>query len=763
MTFQKKPIAACIALFCLSAASHAGIPIQAGTYDDIKITNQEWTSTESNTITVKSGSLHYSGCKGSKCGLGIGPDSMIYLQNADAKLHVDGLLQFKGTVKQDANTPLKNFTISGEGEKWFGGNHPLEINAENFTITPTTDAKTVFHNTTVNVTDTMTFNSKEGYLFVGGNSVITADTFTSTGSSRVLKIGDSADRNVPMTGTLAVNHLNVDGMIRNLKDGTLKVAQDGTVGSIFNEGKIEATKANITVKGGEFANSGTYDGKEYIFANGLDKDLTPSERQTATMTVGSLTVKGNALNTEKSSLTVGQQITVDGQFTHEAAANLILTEGAKGQFDAIESHKDGVFKLNKATIAVANASKLGKVDAAGSKVTFGAGSSSIAEFTGDGKQIGFSDLKNNTGVKVDKQVGDVTLVVEGSSLNQYASAEEAAKAAGKNYASDQGKDTVGVEVLDDGVLNGLTGHFDAAGNLIIDSTSVNQPVETIANLAVLPMLTWRHEMNDLTKRMGELRDSPQGVGTWARLYGSEMEYGGQHVKQQNHSIQLGVDTAVTQDWKVGAAFSYTDGDSTYEAGSADNKAYSLAAYGTWFADNGLFVDLIAKYARMESDFTIRDYTGSFKNDAFSVSAETGWHFKLSDVAFVEPQAELSWGRVVGDNFAMGKDITVSQDDTDALIGRLGVRAGFYFPENRGTIYARASMLYDFEGEAATTARAGEASNTIRDDLGGAYYEFGLGANFKLTDSTYTYVDLERTNAGAVKENWRWNVGARIVW
>lgn len=403
------------------------------------------------------------------------------------------------------------------------------------------------------------------------------------------------------------------------------------------------------------------------------------------------------------------------------------------------------------------------MDAAGSKVTFGAGSSSIAEFTGDGKQIGFSALKNNTGVKVDKQVGDVTLVVEGSSLNQYASAEEAAKAAGKNYASDQGKDTVGVEVLDDGVLNGLTGHFDAAGNLIIDSTSVNQPVETIANLAVLPMLTWRHEMNDLTKRMGELRDRPQGVGTWARLYGSEMEYGGQHVKQQNHSIQLGVDTAVTQDWKVGAAFSYTDGDSTYEAGSADNKAYSLAAYGTWFADNGLFVDLIAKYARMESDFTIRDYTGSFKNDAFSVSAETGWHFKLSDVAFVEPQAELSWGRVVGDNFAMGKDITVSQDDTDALIGRLGVRAGFYFPENRGTIYARASMLYDFEGEAATTARAGEASNTIRDDLGGAYYEFGLGANFKLTDSTYTYVDLERTNAGAVKENWRWNVGARIVW
>lgn len=163
-----------------------------------------------------------------------------------------------------------------------------------------------------------------------------------------------------------------------MKDGTLKVGQDGTVGSIFNEGKIEADNADITVKGGQFANPGSYDGKAYIFANGLDKDLTPAEKETATMTVGSLTVKGNALNTEKSSLTVSQQITVDGQFTHEAAANLILTEGAKGQFDAIQSHEAGIFKLNKATIAVANASKLGKVDATGSKVTFGAGSSSIA-------------------------------------------------------------------------------------------------------------------------------------------------------------------------------------------------------------------------------------------------------------------------------------------------------------------------------------------------------------------------------------------------
>ena len=49
------------------------------------------------------------------------------------------------------------------------------------------------------------------------------------------------------------------------------------------------------------------------------------------------------------------------------------------------------------------------------------------------------------------------------------------------------------------------------------------------------------------------------------------------------------------------------------------------------------------------------------------------------------------------------------------------------------------------------------------DLGGAWVEYAVGANFNLTDNAYTYVDLERTSGGEVTENWRWNVGFRYVW
>lgn len=49
-----------------------------------------------------------------------------------------------------------------------------------------------------------------------------------------------------------------------------------------------------------------------------------------------------------------------------------------------------------------------------------------------------------------------------------------------------------------------------------------------------------------------------------------------------------------------------------------------------------------------------------------------------------------------------------------------------------------------------------------EDLGDTWVEFGIGANFNWTPNTYTYVDLERTNGGEVKENWRWNIGLRHV-
>lgn len=334
-------------------------------------------------------------------------------------------------------------------------------------------------------------------------------------------------------------------------------------------------------------------------------------------------------------------------------------------------------------------------------------------------------------------------------------------------STDADTSTVTAVVGEGEVKGAITQVFDTSGTAQGEAVEhANTKLTAFGSVAALSAFQWRHDMNDLTKRMGELRTSPEGVGSWVRLYGSEQEYGSQNLETRNTSIQVGSDLDVGAGWKVGAAFSYTDGSATYAQGDADSKSYGLGIYGTWMAENGQFVDLIAKYSRMSTDFALNGMTGDYDNNAYSVSAEVGWHLKLGEAAFIEPQAELTYGQVMGASFTTGNGVKVEQNDFDAFIGRIGVRTGFHFPDNQGLVYLRASVLHDFEGESSAVASLISDSSVrsdIKDDLGGTWCEFGLGANYNLTKNAYTYVDLEKTTGGEVKENWRWNVGMRYIW
>lgn len=321
-------------------------------------------------------------------------------------------------------------------------------------------------------------------------------------------------------------------------------------------------------------------------------------------------------------------------------------------------------------------------------------------------------------------------------------------------------------VAEGAVKGAITQTVNADGTTSTVVQEENTKLSAFRTVSSMGVMAWRHDMNDLNKRMGELRDSPEGIGSWVRFYGSEQEYGRQNMTSKSTSIQVGNDVDVGYGWKVGGAFTYTDGSSTYANGSSDNKAYGFAAYGSWLADNGLFVDMIGKYSRLSSDFDLSTMSSKAKNNAYSASVEAGWHLPFAGLAFIEPQAELTYGLVAGDDFTTSNGIRVDQKDTEALIGRIGLRTGFHFPENKGTVYVRASVLHDWKGESEFTASLvsdSSVKSTLKDDIGGTYYEYGVGANFNWTKNAYSYVDLEKQNGGDVKENWRWNVGFRYVW
>ena len=303
---------------------------------------------------------------------------------------------------------------------------------------------------------------------------------------------------------------------------------------------------------------------------------------------------------------------------------------------------------------------------------------------------------------------------------------------------------------------------DSDGNTGTATEDINKYNAGISEMASISLMTWRQENNDMNKRLGELRDSKGEHGAWARMARGESKYGSQNVKNQYNYYQVGYDEKLSTNpnWTVGVALTRTEGTSTFARGTGENKHTGFAVYGSYLNDNGSFIDLIAKYARMDNDYsTIGAGVGdaSYETNGYSLSAEYGKRFTKDNGFWIEPQVELTYGTVGSADYTTSKGARVHQDSVDSLVGRLGFSLGKDIKQ--GNVYVRASYLYDFDGETkATMSGAGTAS--FEQDLGGGWWEVGVGTNINLSDATHLYFDVEKTYGGNVATPWQWNAGVR---
>ena len=323
-------------------------------------------------------------------------------------------------------------------------------------------------------------------------------------------------------------------------------------------------------------------------------------------------------------------------------------------------------------------------------------------------------------------------------------------------------------VLEEGNLQGekvveLKFATDEAGNVtgleeaIVISESVNSKSDAVSDAGMTLKGHWRAHMNDMNKRMGELRMANGEHGVWTRMVRGESEYQG--AKMQYNQYQLGYDERLSVDkrWTVGAAVTFSEGDASYGSGSTDDKSTAFAIYGSKLNNDGTFVDLIARYAHLESDLDDRNYgTGDYSTNGMSVSAEFGKRIQQGNGLWIEPQVELTYGSVDSADVAFdGGAYKAHYDSMDSFIARAGFALGKDIKQ--GNVYARASYLYDFDGETETQFEGGKA---ISEDFGGGWWEVGVGANINLSKATYIYADIEKTFGGEVDTNWQWNLGVR---
>ncbi len=310
--------------------------------------------------------------------------------------------------------------------------------------------------------------------------------------------------------------------------------------------------------------------------------------------------------------------------------------------------------------------------------------------------------------------------------------------------------------VEEGLVNGaLT--IGSDGSVSMGKNHVMESALEIASITSLSLD--RILNNDIRKRMGDLRSVTGDTGVWMRWDGGRLK-GDSGLTNDFNTVQVGVDTLTAWDnVRVGLAGSFTYGDGDHKRGSSDMEGVAVAAYGVWMADNGMFADVIARLGSFNTDVKLAGYDGTIDSMVASLSGEFGWRFNLYERFYLEPQLELAYTYVDGDTFSLGS-ARYDVDNTDSLIGRAGVSAGWKLPGDRGDIYARASVVQQFLGDAKISGQNNGMMNVYEIDGEDTWFEYGIGTNVRLTEKASLWADVERTEGAQIDEEWRGTVGLR---
>lgn len=298
------------------------------------------------------------------------------------------------------------------------------------------------------------------------------------------------------------------------------------------------------------------------------------------------------------------------------------------------------------------------------------------------------------------------------------------------------------------------------------STTVKAANDQAAGMAVV----FRGTLNNVERRLGDLRQAKGRAGAWARYYHAkeEAQTGGRTTHISSISVQVGWDRDVDVNsgrMFYGYALGYTDGSMGLYRGGGDYTARTAAAYGSWLGKHGHFSDIIFKYGWLSNDYhsvdtSLTDASASFDAQAFSLSAEYGRRITGGRGFFVEPQVEFTLGRVGQETWQTSNAVTVHSDTINSVLGRAGVEFGQQV-KDAWNWYGRVSLVREFNAQTRVTASSSSlAPVTNTDDLQETYLEWSLGFNGRLSNRTNCYFEYMGTNGDKTKTCYQLNVGVR---
>lgn len=334
--------------------------------------------------------------------------------------------------------------------------------------------------------------------------------------------------------------------------------------------------------------------------------------------------------------------------------------------------------------------------------------------------------------------------------------------------------------LDDGGLWDVTPTIqrgntvkDAQGNIVGKDTEwyltklekkVNKDTIPLMKAADNSYALYRLDIDSLRKRMGDLRfrNMKDDSGIWARDFHGAYE--GQGTDSRYNGFQLGYDYAANEKSLYGFFAERTISNPKYSYGSSKDHGLSGGLYGTWFGDSGVYTDVVAKWGRNDTELHTRGGwpdSANYRTRSESLSVELGKTFTKDDGLFLEPEAQMVFGRLGSKDYTTSRGRTVHMGSYDSAIGRLGILLGKRVTEGDHPYdyYLKFSLLHEFGGErnfhlAAPDGETMDYSEDYRD----TWQEAGLGGTWHINGNTSIYADAERSFGGDWHKKWQWNLG-----
>ena len=569
---------------------------------------------------------------------------------------------------------------------------------------------------------------------------------------------------------------------------------------LTNKGSITA-KEKLTTK--SLHNSGSVSGKKLITPGGLTNgDISAGTNPDAMLNfvdidtryiintgkIEAQTIENDLNISNMGEMTINEKMTVEGVLKNDedaviTAKNIIIKQDSDASGSDTTSVNKGSMTVN-AKLELQNGANFSFENGIGTSVNInnlqGDGNNKLNIAAGTtGIQVGTANLINGNITVNDLTKDQITIGTNNSTGLQVTGTSNATKRFNSSDLAgsmQQLVDTVGIGTgnqLDSAlaqesdILPEITALVDDNGNVIINSIRTKGHVanEGITELANVAFMAWRAENYEMHQRMGELRSSNGEAGIWARMKRGESKYGDMDIKNQYSTYRLGYDKKVgDSNWYIGGAISRTEGKSSFATGSGENQSTGFTVYGTYVADDGQYVDLSAKYARLDNEFDVFgrsgiESTGDYRNNGYAFSAEYGKRIEAGNDFWIEPQVQLTYGHLSGANYTTSRGVRVTQDAMDSVVGRLGFAAGKDI--GAGNVYVKASYLYDFDGDTNVKMTDGINSAVYDQDLGGGWFEVGIGTNINLSETSHLYFDVEKTYGGDIETPWQWNAGVRF--